>query len=591
MKFILTAGFSFLSFFAFSQDGVEDLTFFNLGVSSTPLVSGVSLEAQAAVQNDGKILHMFSSKPGGTGPYICAVIRHKANGGIDSSFGTNGRYSSNSATMADGRDMILQQDGKILVCGRIDSGLANHPCVMRIKNNGTLDSSYGINGRTIVPFYNTGGSLAIGMTLQADGKLVVCGNVGASQATERLGLFRLTTSGMPDSSFDGDGKLTSDLIYIPPIDRIGGIGIQNDGRIIVAGRTPAGPQYQVVVLRFNSNGSLDNSFGNGGKFQASHPKGCWAGDLAIQPDGKIVVASTTATIPTDFALWRLTQNGVLDTSFGTGGVVTTDYSAFSQDFAYSVAVQTDGRILVAGDVIFAAGNASSVVLRYLSNGILDNTFGTGGRAPLNAYQWSSISGMLGSQGNKLILGVMLIDPQIGGYSFAYPAVVRFNNSAAIYNSVCLVSTPVVTIAGNVLSSTSTTGNQWYLNGNPINGANGQSVTATSAGQYTVVTTQNGCMSMPSNTVAYSVTAIDPLESEWKLQVGPNPVQNQLVIHHNSREKLDLEILDLAGRRVWHKTGIASTSFVDMSKLNGGVYVVKIVDRKTKKEIRKMVVKG
>ena len=137
------------------------------------------------------------------------------------------------------------------------------------------------------------------------------------------------------------------------------MALQSDGKIVVAGIAFGQTSRDFFVARYNSDGTLDVSFGGGGGLLTDFGENTddLAASVAVQPDGKIVVAgvqrpesSTGTFLDYDFAVARYTSGGVLDTSFGTGGVVTTDFGA-TADIAFSMAVQSDGKIVVAGSTV------------------------------------------------------------------------------------------------------------------------------------------------------------------------------------------------------------------------------------------------
>jgi hypothetical protein len=156
--------------------------------------------------------------------------------------------------------------------------------------------------------------------------------------------------------------------------------------------------------------------------------------------------------------------------------------------------------------------------------------------------------------------------------------------------VSVAPTPVISLSGNQLSSSASTGNQWYLNGNAIPGANGQIYTATVAGTYTVIVTLNNCISPVSNAVTYVATGIDALVAEWKLKLAPNPANDKLIITYAGSQKLNLEVHDLMGRKLFARENIPSGFVVDLSQYLNATYLVKLTNAKTKTEVKKLVVK-
>ena len=182
-----------------------------------------------------------------------------------------------------------------------------------------------------------------------------------------------------DSTFDGDGKVTTD--FAAGADRVTGIVLQPDGKIVAVGRVEIGGSSDFGVARYNPDGSLDSGFGAGGKRNTDFGSGDIGEAVALQADGKIVVVGSTSAGTQGFAVARYLPNGNLDTSFSSDGKVTTDFSA-DTDSAKAVAIQPDGKIVVAG----YAGNAgiSDVALvRYNADGSLDTSFSFDGKIVLD----------------------------------------------------------------------------------------------------------------------------------------------------------------------------------------------------------------
>jgi uncharacterized delta-60 repeat protein len=188
--------------------------------------------------------------------------------------------------------------------------------------------------------------------------------------------------GALDNTFSSDGKV---ITAIGSNDEYGkALAVQSDGKIVVAGYSAGSAGYDFALLRYNSDGSLDNSFGTGGIVLTDLGSSAdEAYSVLLQPDGKILAAgkgsATFTDDPTtyDFALVRYNSDGSLDNTFGTGGKVLTDIGMLSSDRCYSAVLQNDGKIVLAG----YSGNASSsdfALVRYSSTGSLDPAFGTGG---------------------------------------------------------------------------------------------------------------------------------------------------------------------------------------------------------------------
>ncbi len=568
-----------LSLHAFSQDGTIDQTFGTNGVSSTEFFPELTDVKQMVVQPDGRILQMVTIEES---PLSFVVFRHLANGNLDNSFGTGGKFTSNFSASTLINDMILQPDGKILLCGHISSGGAVHPLVVRLHANGIIDSSFGSAGKSIISYYSTGVSHAIGIALQQDGKIVGL-TCPSSAQTVQLGLFRINADGSLDNSFDGDGKLISNLLEVIPNDRTGGIKVQPDGKIVIVASKYVGATQQIGVARFNTDGSFDNSFGTNGIYISNHPAGIVGTCLAIQPDGKILAGGSTYAnlgVTGDFALIRFTTTGQPDSSFGTNGFAITDVVSGSGDIGFVIAVQNDGKILMSGDVAIIAVGRNLCILRFTSNGLLDNTFGTNGKLSITETGMYSNFGTIGSQGNKIILS---------GCSYAssssseHLVVFRLNNSSGFFNPLCNLTAPVITISGNVLTSTTADAYQWYLNGNLISGATGQSYTASSSGIYSVVISSGVCTSTFSNSINYSVTAVDPSPGEERFTIAPNPAFNRINIQLPQTGRYKIQIFNMSGQLVYTENQAHSTHTVHLSSFAQGKYMVRIINTDKKEE--------
>ncbi len=193
------------------------------------------------------------------------------------------------------------------------------------------------------------------------------------------------SSGTLDSSFGTGGKVTTG--FAGSFDGASSVAVQPDGNIVVAGTTYINGGSDFALARYDSNGTLDASFGIGGQVITDFA-GCWDGasSVAVQGDGKIVAAGFAGiTLFSNFALARYEGDGALDTSFGTAGKVTTDFGLLDHGFsvaqAFSLAVQLDGKI-VAGGRAFINGDFHSALARYDSFGTLDAGFGTSGKVTI-----------------------------------------------------------------------------------------------------------------------------------------------------------------------------------------------------------------
>lgn len=241
---------------------------------------------------------------------------------------------------------------------------------------GDSDLTFGSGGSVVTPFasYHAG---AASVAIQPDGYMVVAGQRETASGADAFALTRYDPSGVLDPGFSGNGKVTTSIGSFHA--GAYAVAVQPNGKILAAGSGVAGGQSRFAVARYTSGGSLDQSFGNGGKVLTPIGSSAIATSMALQPDGKIVVAGQALFgTSSRFAVTRYKANGTLDNSFGSGGKVTTSFGPNGAG-ALSVAIQPNGKIVVAGRR--SNGTFQRFALaRYKPNGNLDtNNFGTGGK--------------------------------------------------------------------------------------------------------------------------------------------------------------------------------------------------------------------
>jgi len=225
-------------------------------------------------------------------------------------------------------------------------------------------------------FTDVGSSdVAFSAALQPDGKVVFAGYSSGGINLD-FALVRYNADGSLDDSFGNGGMVTTDLER--ETNEARSIKIQNDGKLIVGGYTYSSDTHDFALVRYNTDGSLDTSFGTGGIVITDFGDSDWLWSTAIQVDGKIVIGGYTESLDVDrFVLARYSIDGTLDQAFGNGGIVTTEVDS-GASYGYSVAIQPDGKILLAGEA-FRANQYDFALVRYNSNGSLDNGFGTNGK--------------------------------------------------------------------------------------------------------------------------------------------------------------------------------------------------------------------
>jgi uncharacterized delta-60 repeat protein len=334
----------------YNPDGHLDRTFGAAGTVTTD-VSGRRDEAWAlAIQPDGRIL------AGGEADTDFGLSRYDAAGTLDPRFGAGGK----AVTDLGGDDrinaMALQADGKVVVAG-IARG--HDFALARYDADGTLDATFGNEGRVIADF-NGESAAAWAVAARADGVIVAAGLVG-SFPTARFAVVRYNPDGSLDSSFDGDGAAT---VVFSRDARAHALRLQEDGSILVGGIIQNGSSSDAAVARLTANGSLDVSFGTGGRVLTDFGGRNFGSALVLQDDGRIVVAGADDTQPYyDFVAARYEPDGRPDVTFGNDGRLLTEFGGNS--WINAVAVQPDGRIVAAGYARAGSG-ADFALVRYES---------------------------------------------------------------------------------------------------------------------------------------------------------------------------------------------------------------------------------
>ncbi len=340
--------------------------FTTLEITFDPSQIGLRTAEVSLLNNDGNENPFnFHIQGLGTGPGL-----------EDTEFGVRGRVQTSIGGGDErARSLAFQSDGKIVVAGYAENGLDTDIAVARYLSDGRLDADFGTDGIVLTPI-GVSFDEATGIAMQSDGKIIVCG-FAYNGSNDDFVVVRYLTNGAQDSSFGRDGVVTTQIGGSD--DRAYGLAVQSNGRIVVVGSAHTGSNAEVSLVRYLSNGSLDLSFGSGGKVTTNVAAGDDLGySLALQRDGKIVVTGQADNgISDDLMLLRYLSSGKLDTSFGNGGRVVTP-SGISDSAGFSVAVRRNGQIIVGGYTTNPT-DTDWMVARFLSNGTLDTSFGTDGQ--------------------------------------------------------------------------------------------------------------------------------------------------------------------------------------------------------------------
>lgn len=330
----------------FNTDGSIDTTFGENGKVHISTSFIKSFVMDMTIQADGKIVLAGYQWNNTTGDFV--MVRLNEDGSFDNSFGTNGIAIIDGGKTEVAESILPLENGKFLIGGYINDQFG----IARVNSDGSLDTSFGADGwvETNVSVLSYGNTLSI----NSDGRILFTGSVIGTDNTWQVGVAAYDENGNIDSSF-GDGGIKT--FHFGTDNDFSASSIQlNDGKILIGGHSWYETQplrYEIAIAKLNADGSFDTSYGTNGisKFRWVADNENYFTDMVLQNDGKLVVTGRTVTpVDLDLALARLNADGQLDSSFGTAGITITDID-LSVDTANNILLQTDGKIVVSGDTV------------------------------------------------------------------------------------------------------------------------------------------------------------------------------------------------------------------------------------------------
>ena len=356
-----------------NANGTPDTGFDSDGVTTTGF-GDIEYAYAVAIQPDGKIL-----VAGDSGENVC-VARYLPDGVLDSTFDGDGKRSFSMDTTYWGGiyDMALQPDGRFLLLGFIIQSNGNDDfSFYRLNSDGSLDGTFGVNGALTI--HINGQDYGYGLALQADGRIIAYGH---SHNHDNPTFVRL----WPDGSLDTGGQQVLDFEdpFFDPgsLENVTALAIQPDGNIVVAGDigNASDSDRNFALARFLPDGLLDTSFGTFGRVSFGFGAKEVARAVVVQPDGKIVAAGTTGLdSAANVMVARFNPDGTPDGSFGFLGYRVVDFGG-ADDFGHALAMAPDGKIVVAGHNHKGFQRDSAmIVARFNSDGSPDNTFDLDGK--------------------------------------------------------------------------------------------------------------------------------------------------------------------------------------------------------------------
>ena len=559
-----------LSFCLVAQDGSLDQRFGTGGKAYvTPPGLNQSL-SKTVVQPDGKTV-LVGRASDGFG-YTFSVARFNANGTPDSTFDGDGvavtqivagSRNDNVTTVA------VQPDGKIIAAGNSN----NNFVLVRYNINGSLDASFDGDGIVNTPL--PGFSVIYSVVVLGNGKILAGGASNPGATLSDFTLARYNANGTLDASFDTDGILTTNIANTSS-DILYSLAIQLDGKIVAAGSSNS----DFAIVRYSADGILDNTFNGNGRLTLDFGLNEIAYSLAIQADGKLVVAGVSnsdAVFHT--AVARVLANGQPDNSFDLDGKLST--AVGESDQFYSVLIQQDAKVVASGTT-YSNGSSDFVVVRYNADGSLDNSFDADGKLPIDmgsAEAFATVAGW----------GTTLV---VGGYSNNRLAVVRLVNSSAVLVLPARLLNFAATTAGQTVSLAWKTAGTNLLRFEIEQSSDG--ILFTLAGmlpagnqeqpyRFQVLQTASPLayyrlkLIGQNGSYTYSTTlAVKTNNQKNGLTLFQNPVHNELRLQMTADEKTILSVIDSKGALIMKRYGFTpgiNAITLDATGMAKGMYYI------------------
>ncbi len=585
MKIIFLFVVLITSITLFAQPGTLDKNFGENGKVTTNFGDGTAPEiSKAILQADNKIVEVGNynsdiiEEPQGF-----LIVRYKDNGTLDSSYGTGGKtvikFSFEDQSFI--KDAVVQNDNKILLAGLGWSDFI-HPVysgiIARLSSNGILDSSFGVDGAIQISSKGQGGFSAI--ALVSDNKFVAVGGVGDSSF-----IVRYLENGLIDQTFGQNG-----YAFIPNYFEVFSCKIQTDGKIVISGYDGHIGFPKFCIQRFLPDGKVDNSFGNNGTVITNYGGDeNQIHDLAFQSDGKIIVTGETTTYSlneTNFATARYNTDGTLDSAFGTNGKYTTVFTG-AVSSANSIIVLKDDRILIGGIQAIQTSNFAMTMLT--KSGFPDSIFGGTGEV-ITDFGYASYlqSVLLQSNGKIVAAGGSGQQPPF------YCSLARYNNDES-QKQIIITKIKRWIQHHNGIEWNNMPGVQSYAVQRSMDGIHWTTVyrsqvtaysahysdpTPSSAGTnyYRLQTTSISNAVANSNVIAIT-------NDDLNITLSPNPAKSTLSITGlPTNEKLKITVVDFSGNTAMShelspvppNAGATSASYdLNISSLHAGNYVLKV----------------
>lgn len=440
--------------------------------------------------------------------------------------------------------VVQQADGKII-------GVGSDFTVIRYQINGMVDSSFAINGRLHKVFgaMSEDANTAI---IQSDGKILVSGTAWVN-GNANFAIIRLRPDGSLDSTFSQDGR---NIIDISGQDGCGGMSLQSDGKIILCGSIKSSDS--VIILRLNSDGTLDSTFNNHKVFftyGASNSRTMGLNAVTIKPDGKILACGNLNIPNKEFSLIQLLPSGVLDSTFGNHGIIITPNTGVGNDLA----LQLDGKIIIAGNGVATGGG---YIVRYMPGGAIDSTFGQNGHVLISHPLGYTLFEEVEIDKNGKIYAAGQITNTIF-YQGDDMLLIRFNIDGSIDTG--YAPNGIITKASKY--SEGTYGMLIQQDGRIL--AVGYAKVDPASKQF--------CM---LRYWPYPLSSDDIESTKTQINIFPNPASDVLYLDNNPNElnSFNYIVTDITGQTI--QEGIISDRKINISNIPNGLYMLRIFNKES-----------
>ncbi|HNW88380.1 MAG TPA: T9SS type A sorting domain-containing protein [Bacteroidales bacterium] len=494
-------------------------------------------------------------------------------GNLDSSFGDGGKVISEIGTKDDyAFYSAIAADGSIISCGFYMQNNMADGFLIKYSANGIIDSTFGNNGIVKCNYFTEANNIAV-LAFQTNGKIVAAGKISSD-----IMILRYEANGTPDSSFGNNGLVRT---HIMTDQNATGLEILPGGKILISAAIYNGTNQDFGIIRYNTDGTFDTSFGNNGTV-VSDLTNTWElnSSMKLQADGKIVMAGRVYSAAYDQSkciIARYEADGALDISFGNNGKVITDVGPASYGVFNNLAIQADGKIIAVGYTIEDTGGGlydnKNLTVRYNANGAPDSSFGTNGIVLTEVAGGGDIAWSVAIQADGKIL--------VGGYtSHGFPSWESY--FSLIRYDINGVLDPDLFMAGMVLT---------YFSDNETNAAYDIKIQSDGKILLTGMTAQdstdakNVALARFINDPDYSIQ--DHIENA-PVSVFPIPSGGLFTICNNmpGRTNYDLKIYNVLGEQIYHSKINTTSTIIDLRCKPKGIYLINadLGDQSTTKKI-------